>query len=54
MIDCIQSDSLIEIFGKLNKSNTQLRYRYVIFRSFYPIELFQTETVFLVFLFKNK
>ena len=37
---------MIEICGKLDKSNTSIRSRCVIFRSFCSKELFQTETVF--------
>ena len=41
MIDCCESNSLIEICGKLNKANTEIRFRCVIFRSFDPQELFK-------------
>ena len=34
MIDCGESDNMIEIGGKLDKSNTYLRFRCVIFRYF--------------------
>ena len=33
MIDCREFDSMLEIFGKLDKSNTLLNFRCVIFRS---------------------
>ena len=46
MIDCGKSDSMIEICGKLDNSNTKLTFECVIFRSFYFKELLQTETVF--------
>ena len=32
MMDCSESDILIEICGNLDKSNTQLQFRCVIFR----------------------
>ena len=33
IIDCCKSDCMIEICGKLDKSNTSLKFRCVIFRS---------------------
>ena len=45
-IDCDDSDCMIEIYKQLDKSNTEIRFRCVIFCSFYSKELFQTETVF--------
>ena len=42
MIDCNASDSMIEICGMLDESNTLLKFRCMIFRSFYSIELLQT------------
>ena len=37
IIDCSESDNMIEICRKLYKSNTSLRFKCVIFRSFYSI-----------------
>ena len=54
MTYCSESDSIIQICGKLDKSNTLLQFRRVIFRSFYSFKLLQTETVFLRFLNKKQ
>ena len=43
----IESDSMIEIFGKLDKSKIQLKFRCVVFRAaLFHIELLQSDTVF--------
>ena len=45
MIDCGESDNVIEICGKLDKSNTQNRFKGAIFCSFISYyENFQTES----------
>ena len=47
IIDFCKSDSMIEIYVKLNKSNPLLKLRCVIFRlALFNLELLQTETVF--------
>ena len=52
---CSETDCMIEIFGKLDKSNTSLKLRCVIFRSalFTLYELNQDRDSFPSFLFKN-
>ena len=45
MIDYDKYDSMIQICRKLDKSNTLICFRCVIFRSFYSNELFQTNEI---------
>ena len=54
MVDGSEFDSTTEICGKLDKSNTKLKYRCLLFRwDLFHLKLLQKETVFWVFIFKS-